>query len=70
MEDAYLAKIIEFNKKITKMLFRGSINGWYFKDFHMAVDYKGPTITLFRLENGQCIGGYTKCNWSSKNEWN
>jgi hypothetical protein len=35
------------------------------KDFHSRCDNKGPTISLFKILDGDCIGGYTKANWSS-----
>ena len=35
-----------------KILYKGSINGWMFKDFHEKVDNNGPTITLMKLRNG------------------
>ena len=50
---------------VTTLLYRGSIHGWKFKDFHSRCDYKGPTISLFRVKDGDCIGGYTKASWSS-----
>jgi hypothetical protein len=41
------------------LLFRGSIHGWNFKDFHSRCDGQGPTISLFKVKDGDCIGGYT-----------
>jgi hypothetical protein len=37
------------------------------KDFHSRCDNKGPTISLFKILDGDCIGGYTKAKWSSDN---
>ena len=54
------------NKKfVTILLYRGSDHGWYSIDFHSRCDYKGPTICLFKIEGGQCIGGFTKAQWQS-----
>ena len=33
------------------------------KDFHSRCDNKGPTISLFKIKNGDCIGGYTAAKW-------
>jgi hypothetical protein len=35
------------------------------KDFHSRCDNKGPTISLFKIKNGDCIGGYTAAKWPS-----
>ncbi len=47
------------------MLYRGSLHGWNAKDFHDRCDNKGPTISLFKVKDGDCIGGYTMENWQS-----
>ncbi len=44
---------------VTYLLFRGSRDGWYGKDFHSRCDGKGPTISLYKIDDGQCIGGFT-----------
>lgn len=31
----------------------------------MRCDKKGSTITLYQIENGDCIGGFTQAEWSS-----
>jgi hypothetical protein len=31
--------------------------------FHSMCDGKGPTVSLFKLNNGNCIGGYTSAKW-------
>ena len=38
------------------------------EDFHSRSDKKGPTISLFKIKDGDCIGGYTKAQWSSDNK--
>lgn len=59
-EKEYLQKLFGNKKFVTYMLFRGSEHGWKAKDFHSRCDKKGPTISLFKVKGGDCIGGYTK----------
>ena len=33
------------------------------KDFRNRCDLKGPTVTLFKIKDGDCIGGYTRSPW-------
>ena len=47
------------------MLYRGSKHGWEAKDFHSRCDNKGPTISLFKVKDGDAIGGYSKAQWES-----
>ncbi len=47
------------------MLYRGSDHGWNFKDFHSRCDNKGPTISLFKIKDGDVIGGYSTAQWYS-----
>lgn len=56
---AFLKKIIGNNAFETYLLYRGSRDGWMAEDFHKRSDRKGPTISLFKIENGGCIGGFT-----------
>ena len=77
IEKDYLIKILKkeefklFGKniikyaKIKQMIYRGSQHGFKAKDFHEQCDGKGPTISLFKLSNGECIGGYTQAQWTS-----
>ena len=50
----------------TVLLYKGSQNGWQYADFHARADNKGPTITLFKVQdtNLRC-GGFTSVNWDS-----
>jgi hypothetical protein len=53
-------KYIKFKKFKTELKYRGSRDGWEYKDFHRMSDGVGPSFSLFKLkENGQCIGGFT-----------
>jgi len=49
-----------------ELVYRGSEHGWEFKDFHRCADHKGATITLFKIEDSDCIGGYTKQSWHER----
>ena len=56
----YLLKLLGNKKFVTYMLYRGSEHGWKFIDFHSQFDFKGPTISLFKVKDGDVIGGYSK----------
>jgi hypothetical protein len=58
-EKMYLQDLLNNNQVTTTMLYRGSDHGWKCKDFHYRCDYKGPTISLFKVKDGDCIGGFT-----------
>ncbi len=55
--------------RVTKIIYRGSIDGMKRDDFHKNCDNKGPTITLMKIKNGPCIGALSLTNYSSKTEW-
>ncbi len=55
----YLLQLLGNKKLVTALLFRGSEHGWNNKDFHSRCDKKGPTISLFKIKDGDCIGGFT-----------
>ena len=55
----FLIKLLGNKRLVTILLFRGSEHGWMYKDFHSRCDKKGPTITLFKIKDGDCIGGFT-----------
>ena len=59
-EKAYLHKLLNNKKIVMTLLYRGSRDGWEYDDFHSRCDGKSPTITLFKLKDGPCIGGYTE----------
>ena len=58
-EIAFLKSIMGEKAFVTYLLFRGSRDGWKGKDFHSRCDSKGPTISLYRVKDGDCIGGFT-----------
>ena len=47
-----------------KLIYRGSKDGWYIKDFRDKCKSFTPTITLFQIKDGDCIGGYTEMGWN------
>ena len=59
----YLGKMESIEIEI---VYRGSDDGWLEDDFHRCADNKGATITLFKIEYGDCIGGYTTQSWHSR----
>jgi hypothetical protein len=52
-----------------KLLFRMSRDGSYLSTFHALCDNKGPTISLFYLDDGTIIGGYTPLDWNTFSGW-
>ena len=55
----YLLKLLDYKRFVTYMLYRGSDHGWKAKDFHSRCDNKGPSISLFKVKDGDVIGGYS-----------
>ena len=54
------------SKKIkAKLLYRLSENGDEFSTFHKLCDDKGPTLTLFHVNDGNIVGIYTPLSWFS-----
>lgn len=64
-EIAFVQNVLEERKIGASLLYRGSQHGWMWEDFHKRCDMKGPTLTLMRLRDGPCIGGFTLCQWTS-----
>jgi hypothetical protein len=58
-EKKYLLKLLGNKRLVTTLLYSGSIHGWMLEDFHSRCDGKHPTISLFKIKDGDCIGGYT-----------
>ena len=57
-------------KKIkAELLYRLSENGESYSTFHELCDNKGPTLTLFHVNDGNIVGIYTPLSWDSKSEW-
>ena len=53
----------------TQLLFRKSINGNSFNEFHRLCDNQGKTLTLIQTDNNLIIGGYTTKNWNTSGNW-
>ena len=57
-KNEYLKKIYEWSgAKSLELLYRGSRDGMFSKNFHEKCDDKGATITLFRNDKGNIFGG-------------
>ena len=53
-------------KKIkAEILYRLSENGDKYSTFHELCDNKGPTLTLFHVNNGNIVGIYTPLSWDT-----
>jgi hypothetical protein len=66
---AFLIKLLG-NKRVTStLLYSGHLHGWNKKDFHSRCDSKGRTVSLFQIEQGDCIGGYTSQCWESTGKY-
>jgi len=66
-KNEFLKKIYEWSgTKSLELLFRGTRDGMYSKNFHEKCDDKGPTITLFRNDKGNIFGGYLPISWKSE----
>ena len=62
--------ISPYNKKfITKLLFRKSINGDSYHEFHRLCDNQGTTLVLIEGKEGFIIGGYTTKDWNTSGDW-
>ena len=54
------------SKKIkAELLYRASENGYNISTFHKLCDNKGPTLTLFHVNDGNLVGIYTPLSWDS-----
>ena len=51
-----------------EIVYRGSDDGWKFEDFHRCADHKGETVTLLKIDDGDCIGGYTTKSWHHRDD--
>ena len=58
------------NKKIeTQLLYRLSIDGDQISKFHELCDNKGPTLTIFKIDDGNIGGIYTPLSWDNHSGW-
>jgi hypothetical protein len=67
---AFLIKLLG-NKPVTStLLYSGHLHGWYLKNFHSRCDSKGRTVSLFQIEQGDCIGGFSSKSWKGSFQLN
>ena len=52
-----------------KLLYRMSRDGDSIRTFHNLCDNKGPTVSLYLLNDGNIIGGYTPLYWDTSSGW-
>ena len=68
--DECLNKIYEWTGgKNLELLYRGTRDGMSADIFHNKCNNKGPTISLFKNENGYIFGGYVSIDWTSYNNY-
>lgn len=59
-EIAYLKSLIsEESYQIGSLIYSGSKHGWGSWDFYDRCEAKGPMVTLMKIDNGDCIGGFS-----------
>ena len=64
-EDQFLDKIVEWcGFKNLELLYRGTKDGPTSNIFHDKCDNQGPTLCLYKNENGNIFGGYTSISWN------
>ena len=52
------------------LLYRMTRDGPMGKDFHSRCDNMGPTVSIFKMDNGRRFGGYTSVSWESPTSGN
>ena len=58
------------NLKIkAQLLYRLSRDGKEYQTFHNLCDNKGNTLTIFKLNDGNILGGYTTKDWDNSKQW-
>ena len=60
----FLLSLFDGKKFKSKLLFRGSRDGFDAAKFHQLCDNKGPTITLIKSVKGLIFGGFSSINWA------
>lgn len=53
----------------TYLKYRASQDGFEAADFHSRCDEIGPTVSLFKIENGFTIAGYTSASWRATKDF-
>jgi hypothetical protein len=52
-----------------QLLYKASRDGYKTNTFHQKADNQGPTLTVFRTNNGRIAGGYNPISWRSVGGW-
>jgi hypothetical protein len=52
-----------------QLLYKASRDGYSATTFHQKADNQGPTLTVFRTNNGRIAGGYNPISWRSSYRW-
>ena len=52
-----------------ELLYRLSRDGNEYQTFHNLCDNRGPTLTIFKLTDGNILGGYTTKDWDHSGNW-
>jgi len=69
-ENEYLNKILEWSGySKMELIYRGTRDGATSKIFHDKCDNQGPTIILYKNENGYIFGGYASVSWKSEGNY-
>ena len=53
----------------SKLLYRKSLHGDNYKNFHDLCDNQGPNLILIKSKEGFIIGGYTPLSWNNVGGW-
>ena len=56
-------------KMKAELLYRLSRDGKEYQTFHNLCDNKGTTLTIFKLNDGNILGGYTTKDWDNCKNW-
>ena len=68
--DEFINKIYEWSGyNNMKLLYRGTRDGMGSNYFHNKCNSQGPTICLFKNDNGNIFGGYASIDWTSNGSW-
>ena len=64
-QNLYLKSLLDKYKpgSVARLLYRATRDG--FTDFHSRCDNQGPTVTLFRTDDGRLCGGFASTSWDS-----
>jgi len=64
-----ISKWLPKGQKISKLLYRGSVDGSDAAKFHEKCDCKPTTLVIVESVNGKRFGGYSDQTWNGISEW-